>query len=435
MALASVPTKSDAQSHPTLNLSRLGQLLFMAFAVYLVLPIIDVPLLGLSLSAPMLFLVALELFLKPQGYSLSHYGGWFAWGYIFWMGLFFSLTINVIAGNINSFDSYSVITLIRYVYWILALIITVIMVSRLPQQQFIRLGIILSVGVLILGALRMGEAIFFGRWGAWTGPRLLSQNAYGIQFSIFTPFALALVFYTSGVRRWLSIGGFMLLLAAVMGNGSRSSWVAVAAGVLVFSAVYLLTQRQSIGRYARIALVMISLIMLLVVILPESVFEPIYQRYDALQNYEDDKSFGVRLLMIQKGLRQFESNPFFGVGIGRFQDEFVELELPGPLQYGSQEHFNIKSSHNSYTQLLGETGLAGIVPFGLFLISLMLRGGKVMLLLAREGQLWAIAIYASFIGMSIHLWTLSGLTGTVVWFIYGLVGATIVRGHASKEAT
>ena len=46
--------------------------------------------------------------------------------------------------------------------------------------------------------------------------------------------------------------------------------------------------------------------------------------------------------------------------------------------------------------------------------------------MARRGELWAIAIYVSFVTMSIHLWALSGLTNTGTWVVYGMVAGIIV---------
>jgi len=46
---------------------------------------------------------------------------------------------------------------------------------------------------------------------------------------------------------------------------------------------------------------------------------------------------------------------------------------------------------------------------------------------ARAGESWALPAYASFIALSLHLWTLSGLTGTLPWFVYGLIAALIDR--------
>ena len=45
--------------------NRVIYFLFYMFALYLVLPLVDVPLLGLSLSAPIFFFIALVCIFKP----------------------------------------------------------------------------------------------------------------------------------------------------------------------------------------------------------------------------------------------------------------------------------------------------------------------------------------------------------------------------------
>nr|MBP6179969.1 hypothetical protein [Anaerolineales bacterium] len=74
---------------------------------------------------------------------------------------------------------------------------------------------------------------------------------------------------------------------------------------------------------------------------------------------------------------------------------------------------------------LAENGVIGSAPLAFFLLLLLLGGFRSALRLARRGMLWALGAYAGFIGMSIHLWGLAGLTGTSTWFIYGLVAAII----------
>jgi len=118
-----------------------------------------------------------------------------------------------------------------------------------------------------------------------------------------------------------------------------------------------------------------------------------------------------------------------GVGISRWRKESVPLEIPRVLQYGSQTYYDNKSSHNSYISFLAENGLLGSLPFGFLLLTLMLRGYQAASALARHDQIWALGIYAGFLGMSVHLWSLSGLTGTAPWFVYGLVAAMIVLEH------
>jgi hypothetical protein len=84
--------------------------------------------------------------------------------------------------------------------------------------------------------------------------------------------------------------------------------------------------------------------------------------------------------------------------------------------------------------MLAETGLLGSIPFGLLLLTLTVRGYRACKNLARQGQAWVLGIYAGFVGMSVHLWSLSGLTGTAPWFVYGLLAAVIVMDKQSAHA-
>jgi hypothetical protein len=63
------------------------------------------------------------------------------------------------------------------------------------------------------------------------------------------------------------------------------------------------------------------------------------------------------------------------------------------------------------------------------------RGLWATLALARRGESWAIPVFTGFFTMSIHLWTLSGLTGTAPWFLYGMLAGVIEsRGCGSRDA-
>ena len=82
---------------------------------------------------------------------------------------------------------------------------------------------------------------------------------------------------------------------------------------------------------------------------------------------------------------------------------------------------------------LAETGLIGSIPLLVLILMLAFQGVKSAVSHARRGDLWALSVMASFVGMSIHMWTISALAGTVTWFAYGLVAALIVLEHHFQE--
>ena len=402
--------------------------LFFIFAAYLVVPLYDVPLMGLSLSAPLLFFIAVEIFVKPQKPLWRRYFGWMTIGYLFWVGLLMSLAGNAVQGSAIAFTSADTITLIRFAYWVLAFLITMIIVANGGFHR--QLTMLLGIAVLALAGLRLYEAIALGKWGAWTSPRLLSQNSYGVQFSSFAPYGLWLALSFKGLRRWAIALCVLLMWLAIAVNGSRSSWIAGSIGTAVFLFLYALSQKR---RQTWEVAVFVSAFVLLLSVLPTSAMEPISERFASLQKTEQDKSYAIRLLMNQKGERLFRQNPLFGAGAGRFTRASVPLDIPKLLRYAPQEHFDVKSPHNSYIKLLAETGLAGTVPFAFLLAFLATRGLMSTIRLARAGETWPIPIYAGFIGLSIHFWTLSGLTGTAPWFVYGLVAAVIEYARRQQE--
>ena len=69
--------------------------------------------------------------------------------------------------------------------------------------------------------------------------------------------------------------------------------------------------------------------------------QPINERFARLEQYQEDKSFNIRLLMIQKSQILFEENPLFGAGLGQFTKSNVDLQLPDELDYATTDYFNV----------------------------------------------------------------------------------------------
>ena len=130
--------KVPVRNAPDISINRLGnsfvpyskfsEILFLIFTAYLVLPIIDVPILGLSLSAPVFLLIALEIFLR-KGQDFKQYGNWRTLAVLIWMGVAISALFNgLVSGGIN-FDRDSILYIIRYAYWLLVFFGTIVFVS------------------------------------------------------------------------------------------------------------------------------------------------------------------------------------------------------------------------------------------------------------------------------------------------------------------
>lgn len=406
----------------TLGYSNVINFLFLFFAAYLVLPIIEVPLLGLSLSAPVFFVIALTCILKPPRPWFRAYRGWILAAILIWAGIFISTTANGLLSGGVDLGSRGLITVVRYLYWLLVFVITAYFASQ--RDVIRRIGPVLGWSVLGLALLRWLEVALYGNLGGWTGTVFMTQNTYGFLFSCFSPFLLIMVFGQRGIKRLLAWGGNLVLWGAAAINGSRGSWIAIVVGIGLCLFLLFTTQPRKFTGMMVIVIITLTLGSVLWAAFPKA-SQAVLERFETFESLDKEKSYLIRELMFQKGLQLFSESPIIGVGASRFTEEVIPLEIPRILSYGSQEFFNEKSAHNSYIAYLAENGLVGAIPFGIFLLVLFLRGGNATIVSLRKHTYWVLPVYLGFLQMCIHMWAINALTTTSSWFIYGLTAATI----------
>lgn len=425
---AAVPGGGGAGDSPTPNVIRA---LVVCLSFYLAAPLWDLPLLGLSLSALLIFFLFFETFRHLGGLGLRRLGmlPWLL--IVLWFGQLFSLAVNEIFDDQSINFAVGLTTLFRYAFWFLVACLSarIFSVTRLARTGTIAFGI----GCLSLTAVFLGEHFLLGglKETGWSNITVLSQNSYGWQYSAFLPSVLYLVFQAKGKWKLLSGIGLAAALLAVLLNGSRSSWATAIVGLLLFSFLWTVSSR-GIGKAVR-AIVLLGLALVvtsgLFIVAPESVKERFFIKIERSQDLSRDKSWQIRLLMVQKGERLFFDNLLFGVGPGQFRYVKADLDIPMPLSYQSEDYFNTKSSHNSYIQLLAEGGLALAVPFVSMLLWLVITGGRAAVFLARHGERWLIPVYVGFVCFSIHFWSVAGVTSTAPWLLYGMLTAGILRAR------
>jgi O-antigen ligase len=392
------------------------------FAAYLAVPVLEVPLFGVSLSAPLFCFVALDCLLRPLAWRPHRKWIWLAG--LFWLAQLISLTANVFLGSLTHVSVEQACLVARFAYWMLVFVITAQLVHRSGFGP--GLAKALAAGAFALGLLRLAEAAAFGYWGAGN-PQFLSQNDYGFGFSAFTPFATWLVVESRGWKRLLVAGAWVALLSAVIGNGSRSSWITVGCGLLLMMLIWGLSRGTRVLAPSTALVVLAALPVAALRIAPPFLRDPVVERGASLGRLDRDKPFLARQLLVRKGLALFQQNPLFGAGAGAFTQTVVPLEIPRTLSYRSIEEFNTKSPHNSYVKVLAETGLLGAASLLCLLALLGWQGLRAALARARRGETWAIAVFVGFVAMCVHFWTLSGLTGTAPWFLCGVLAGLIER--------
>jgi O-antigen ligase len=390
------------------------------------LPLIDIPFVGLSLSAPIFFFIAFyAVFKSPAGWFRTH-RLWITLAILIYMGTFFSAILNgLLSGGVN-INSEGYKSIIRVAYWLLLFVVTIYFACQ--QKVITRVAFILGNMALVLGLLRWLEILIFGSFGAWSGTRWMTQNTYGLLFSTFSPFLLVFIVNYKKKKRLFSAIALLLLWGAIAINGSRGSWVATTVGLVIFLFFILIVHYRKFISLLMGLFLLVGLAALLLAVIPQF-SDAVISRFGTFSRLDQDKSFAIRQLMNQKAIRLFEESPIIGIGPARFRLTSTPLEIPTVLSYAPQSHFDAKSAHNSYLAYVAETGLIGGIPLAILLLVLLIRGFHSTKQLLRKNQYWALAIYLSFIQMSIHLWVINSLTNSATWFIYGLTGSMIMIGN------
>ena len=406
--------------------------LFYIMGAYLVIPVIDVPLLGLSISAPLFFLITIPCVLKPPNPWFRTYQWWIFLAVAVWFGIFLSTMLNGAFSFGVEVDRQTYTSLVQYFYWILVFVITAYIAAQGSVLK--KISNVFAWSVLILGVARLVEALFWGKVGAYSSPYLLTQNSYGFQFSTFTPFILIKIIQKGGQKKGFWVLALITVFAAAAINASRGSWVAIAIGLAVSLLILFFSRpRKFLGAFLMIILVAVIGIVSWKYI--PTAASAIQNRLSTFQSLEEDKTYLIRQVLTQKGLTMFKESPIIGVGANRFQKTFVDLKIPKLISYVPISNFETRNSHNSYIQFLAEFGLVGAIPFGILLVTLVLQGFITTRRSIIRNQLIPLAIFLSFVQMSIHMWVMTALTGTQAWFVYGLLSAVIMLNSDQQKAS
>ena len=396
--------------------------LFYLCGVFVVLPFFDIPFIGLSVTAPLLLPVIYYAFFQTATPWVRRYRGWLLIASAIWVGMGVSFVANGPWFVAREMQAVEFLYLIRYFYWLLVFAVTAYIASDFRIQR--RLATILAAAVVVLAGLRCFEGFVFGKVGAWTNTVFTTQNTYGILFSTFTPFLFPVFLGRGFLRKAFCVVGLLAILFACAINGSRGSWICIALELAVFCVLALVSRpRASLRLILPVGFTALALVAILAG--SARVREAVLSRFNTFDNLEMEKSYMFRKVMNQRSMKIFSESPLWGVGPGRYENVYVALEMPAVFRGRADDNFMRMSAHNSYLSFLAEGGLVATLPLAVLLIILAVRGAWSAIVLNRRGERWALGVYASFIGMSVHLWVMSGITTTSPWFLYGLLAATI----------
>ncbi len=232
---------------------------------------------------------------------------------------------------------------------------------------FVALGVLLIAKVRDLRGFVWGTILgsawvtSYGLYGAFSETRLAKDvGAYGMyqNHNDFTyPIILAIPFIYL-LRRSEERAGIRLLLLALLGIAVLGIFLSLSRGgilALVLEMALLVTQtRQSIKKVAALAV-----LGLLATVAVEYLWA---RRAEVQADYTAEDAERSRFELWKVGKEMFLAHPLLGVGSERFT-EFNR-------QYGELSHdYWGKGPHNTYIEVLACSGLAGFVPFMVFLVA------------------------------------------------------------------
>lgn len=399
--------------------------IFNIFAFFLAFPLISI--LGNNIT----FYLFAYLFINSRSFI-----GQLNYGRTYYYSLLIIVIIATLAAPYSEMIRHpglfgNILLVIQYFYWI---IMAVYLISFRKE----------------LDLLNMSKWIFYGTICSIIGFYIIRQNLFlGVAELTFrtgrNPFIFSLLstipisFYyiaKTKSKRFMVLAAIFFLVIILLSNG-RSGAIIVTLELFLIAGIV----RPSLRRLAIIVTVPIALLAVslsnekteaLLAVVATNI-EPLSPRVASLLigegdgDLDMDKSWLIRKLMQDKGIEIFYKHPFTGVGPGNFN--YYDAELRNFLEYdrlfgNSESFYNTLSAHNSYVQVLGETGIFGIICvlciIGIPVLNFIRR------FLTSRVTLEDLPLIA-LLGISIHFYAISALTGALSWFIFGLAWATMYR--------
>jgi O-antigen ligase len=250
-----------------------------------------------------------------------------------------------------------------------------------------------------------------GTRGAWRGV-FANPNEAAYALVILVPIAFSLV-TKSGFFMKLVLAGIMATyLVAIFFTYSRGSLL----GLFAIIALLGWKQKSYVIKAVMIAGLIGSLFL-------------VGMYWNREQNFNDvnnDTTYNQRIATIKAGINMFKAYPIFGVGPGCSIVGYA-LFVPPEDHCGCQLQLSI---HNTPVQALSELGLAGFVPFVLFIGLSIFHAWRM-----RKGPM---ATYA--VGLELAIWgfVVCGMSGgySYSWFPYILIALVVACRHiaATKAA-
>lgn len=300
--------------------------------------------------------------------------------------------------------------------WIWRLMPFIIITCCIKQEESIKilktscLGI--SIGILCLiyqGVSGDSRAAgFFGHPMTFAG-----------YLCMYLPLFLIGYFENLFGTKYKHVSGLMFLagLAALIFNGTRGAWLAVA----ITSGILLLYYMFRSKRNLIVGIVLIAVSGGLLV--NDAAF---MHRVSTITNNKY-QSNSERLLMWESAWNMFKDHPVFGVGLGQYKDNYQQKYISPKAKEPNLAH-----AHNNFMQMLAENGIVGFIGFITMFVYIIGRNVRMFL---NSKNIYSLAICSVTITLLLQGLTEFNFGNSAVvkayWLILGCL--VVLAENADKE--
>lgn len=230
-----------------------------------------------------------------------------------------------------------------------------------------------------------------------------NPNDLAIHLITFIPVVVAFMFGARGLKKVLYAACLFLLVGGTMVTFSRGGFLGLAGCGLVLA--WKLGRRN---RFAVIALMLVAVV-LMMLLAPGGYSTRMLSIFDS--SLDPVRSSSMRQQLLFLSIKTAVLNPLFGVGMGNFHIVSIREAV----------------THNSYTQVAAELGLAAAVLYTLFVVTPLARLRRIER--AALGSRDTSNFYYLSVGLqaSIVAYMIGSFFGSLAyhWYVYYIVGYAV----------
>ena len=291
---------------------------------------------------------------------------------------------------------------VEYMKIVVMFVVTVNVVRSEKQLKALLLLILVATCILSLSAIndyRLGKLVLMGvRIKGAIGGLFENPNDLALHFVTFFPIVIVLALSSKYlVSKLIYFAAAAAALGGVIVTFSRGGFLGM---IFVIGALVWKLSRKN---FFIVGVVSAVLIFFLLILAPGAYRDRI--------STTGDGSSVARIGELKRSIFLTVRNPFFGVGMGNY------------ILFSDRE----QATHNSYTQVAAEIGIAGAVVYVLFLITALKRVAKIpnpksVDKKKRTLPYLAIGVQASLIGYMVSSFFASV---AFLWYVYYLAAYAI----------